>query len=114
MGAIRKESPPEHWDNSMTTRTLLLLISSNFIQTLELKGFLFSPGDDFFLMVFIQINKIVAVAGNPNKQVPVFVGRTLGFSQRLGINDVELNMVTIEIEIGPDKMGDILDAAFPI
>jgi hypothetical protein len=24
MGAIHKESPPEHWDNSMTTRTLLL------------------------------------------------------------------------------------------
>jgi len=23
MGAIHKESPPEHWDNSMTTRTLL-------------------------------------------------------------------------------------------
>ena len=23
MGAIHRESPPEHWDNSMTTRTLL-------------------------------------------------------------------------------------------
>jgi hypothetical protein len=26
MGAIHKESPPEHWDNSMTTRTLLLKV----------------------------------------------------------------------------------------
>jgi hypothetical protein len=25
MGAIHKEPPPEHWDNSMTTRTLLLV-----------------------------------------------------------------------------------------
>lgn len=67
MGAIHKESPPEHWDNSMTTRTLLWLISSNFIQTLGLKGFLLGAGDDFFLMVYIQINKIVAVTGDPNK-----------------------------------------------
>jgi len=67
MGAIHKESPPEHWDNSMTTRTLLLLVSSNFIQTLALKGFLLCAGDDFCLMVFIQINKIVAVAGDSDK-----------------------------------------------
>ena len=67
MGAIHKESPPEHWDNSMTTRTLLWLISSNFIQTLDLKKCLLGAGDDFFLMVFIQINKIVAVTGDPNK-----------------------------------------------
>jgi hypothetical protein len=35
MRVIRKESPPEHWDNSMTTRTLLLVISLPVGKTLE-------------------------------------------------------------------------------
>ena len=35
MGAIRKESPPEHWDNSMTTRTLLIVLSSILYKTLD-------------------------------------------------------------------------------
>ena len=85
MRVIRKESPPEHWDNSMTTRTLLLVISLPIGKTLEevLKGSLFGAGDDFFLMVFIQIDEIITVTGDPDKQVPVLIGCVLSFSQGL-------------------------------
>jgi hypothetical protein len=52
-------------------------------RTLALKRLLLGAGNDFLLMVLIQINKIIAVAGDPDKQVPIFVGCILSFSQGL-------------------------------
>ena len=33
----------------------------------------------------------------------------LGFTQRFGIDDVELNMMAIKIEVGPNQMSEFVD-----
>ena len=71
----------------------------------QLKGFLLGSGNNFLLVVLVQVNEIITVTGYPNQQVFVIPRRRLGPAQGLGIDDIELDMMPIEFKIGPDEMG---------
>ena len=58
--------------------------------------------DNLVLKFKPEINKIIAVAGNPYEKIAVIVRCALGIAQGPGVNNVKLNMVSIESEIGPD------------
>jgi len=60
-------------------------------------------GNDFVLQVFAQVVEVVAVACHPNNQVAVFFGVLLGIAQGVGRYHVELYVVAIESEVGPDQ-----------
>jgi len=75
-----------------------------------LECFLGRPGDDLLLKVFPDVHEIVAVAGDANDQVPVFFGVFLGVPESPGIHHIELDVVGIVTEIGPDEPSEFLDA----
>lgn len=69
---------------------------------------------NFFLVIFVQIDEIITVTGDPNQQIPVFIRCGLCVSQCLGIDDIKLNMMAIEFEIGTNEVGKIFDALFAV
>ena len=68
-------------------------------------GFVLCSGYDFVLQLLGHVVEVVAVAGDADQQVTVFLGMLLGVVQGGGINDVELDMVTAELEVGADERG---------
>ena len=66
--------------------------------------------DDFLLQFGSQIVEIVAVACHTYNQVLVFLRIFLGIAQGIGRNHIELNVVSVLAEIGPDQLGDLPDA----
>ena len=74
------------------------------------KGSMFGSSNYFFLMVFVQVNKIIAVAGHSDEQVTVFMGGCLGFAEGFGVNDIELDMMAIQFEISPNEVTEVIDA----
>ena len=75
---------------------------------LESKRLLDRSGNNLFLMVFVQIDKIIAVSGHPHQKMPIFFGGGLGFTQGFRIHYIKLDMVTVEIKIGAYQMGKVL------
>ena len=65
-------------------------------------------------MIFVQINEIVAVSRNAHQQISILIRGLLGLAERVGIDYVELNMVAVELEIGADEAGEVIDALFTL
>ncbi len=74
----------------------------------HLHQLLFRSADDLFLVVTVKIDEVIAVTGHPDQQVAVFVGVFLGGAQGLGIDDIELDVMAAEGEIGADKAAQLV------
>jgi quercetin dioxygenase-like cupin family protein len=72
----------------------------------------FSPVDDLLLVVGVQVHEVVAVAGHAHQQVAVLLGTGLGLAQRGAVHDVELDVVAVETEIGPDEPDELVQVLF--
>ena len=68
---------------------------SGGVQFFISEGFMLCPVDDLLLMILVQIDKVVTIAGHAYEQVAVGVWIRLGLAKRLRIHDVELNMVPV-------------------
>jgi len=56
-------------------------------------------GDDLFLQRGRQVAEVVGVAGDPDDEAAVSLGVDLGLAQRLGGDDVELDVVAVGLEV---------------
>jgi len=74
------------------------------------KSLLLSASDDFVLQRFGQIAEVVTIAGDPHDEVAIFLRIGLGGSQGIRRNDVELNVVTVQLEVRPDQVGKAIEA----
>lgn len=54
--------------------------------------------NNLFLVVDVQIDKVVAVPGHAHQQIAIFSGSGLGLAQGLGINHIKLNMMPVELK----------------
>lgn len=70
------------------------------------------PCDDLFLLIVVEIYEVVAVAGDADQEAAVFVGIRLRVAQRIFVDDVELDVVSAELEVGADEVLDALDPLF--
>jgi len=68
------------------------------------------PADDLVLQVGRAIQEIIAVSGHAHDQVAVFLRVDLGFAKGVGRDDVELDVVGVHLEIGPDEMAEVAEA----
>ena len=66
-------------------------------------------GDDLVLEVDAEADKVVAVAGDPHDEVAVLLGVSLRLAERLGGDDVELDVMPIHPEVGSDEVGEFVD-----
>ncbi len=71
-----------------------------------------SPADNLFLMICIQINKIVTIPGNPNQKIFIFIRVLLGLFQRRCIHHIKLNMVSTEGEVGSYQTAEFVKILF--
>ena len=67
-------------------------------------------GKDLLLVMLVQIDKIVAVAGNPHQQVTIVVRGCLGIAQGLGVHNIKLNMMPVESKIAANEMHQAFNA----
>jgi len=74
------------------------------------KSLLLSASDDFVLRRFGQIAEVITIAGDPHNEVAIFLRISLGGSQGTRRNDVELYVVTVQLEVRPDQVGRAIDA----
>jgi len=65
--------------------------------------------DDFVLELGPAVDEIVAVAGDADDQVAVFLGMLLRLPERVRGHDVELDVVPVELEIRPHQVAEIPD-----
>jgi hypothetical protein len=73
-----------------------------------LEGLMFGPADNFILQFGTQVDKIIAVTGNTDDKVAVLPRILLGFLQGFGADDIELDMMAIQFEIGPDQKSKLV------
>ena len=66
--------------------------------------------DDLVLELSVEMVEVITVARDPYDQVPVFLRLPLGSPQGVGIDDVELDVMPIEAEVGPDQAHELLQA----
>ena len=66
---------------------------------MSLETFLRVAGDDFFLLVVVEVNKVVAVACDTDEETAVVVRVRLCIAQCGFVNYVELDMVSSEFEV---------------
>ena len=66
-------------------------------------------GDDLVLQLFGHIVEIVAIASHANEQIAILVGMLLGIEEGSGVNDVELDVVSAELEVGADERSHLLE-----
>ena len=62
--------------------------------------------------MLIQIHEIVTVAGDAHQQVPIVIRTGLGFFQGRGVDDVKLDVMAVQPEIGSDKVREFADVRF--
>ena len=77
-----------------------------------LEPFLGVPCDYFFLLVSIEVYEVIAVACDPDKKSAVAVGMFLSIAESIFIHNVELDMVSAELEVRADKVLHAFDAFF--
>ena len=77
-----------------------------------LETFLCIPGDYLFLLVVIEVNEVIAVACYPYKEPAVVLRMGLCITESILVNNVELDMVSAEFEVGADEILDPFDALF--
>ena len=54
-----------------------------------------------------HIVEVVGVAGDANEEVAVFIGVLLGIEERGRVDDIELDVVAAELEVGADEMTEL-------
>ena len=74
-----------------------------------LECLLFGAGNDFVLQVPAHIYEVIAVTGHPDDKVAMLLGILLGFTLRLGVNNVELNMMAVELEVRSNQVGKFVN-----
>ena len=67
------------------------------------------PGDNFLLVMPVQVDEVIAVTGNPHQQVAILIGYLLGPAQGGGVHHIELDVMAVQVEIGSDKMSHAVD-----
>ena len=65
--------------------------------------------DDFFLQGVTEVAEVIAVAGDAHDQVAVFLGAGLGLAQGFGVHDIELDVVSVQAEIGADELAEFVE-----
>ena len=65
-------------------------------------------GDDFVLQLLCHVVKIVTIASHAHQQVTVFVGVLLGIVEGGRVDNVELDVVATEFEVGADELCQLL------
>jgi hypothetical protein len=70
------------------------------------------PADNLFLMVDVQVHKIITVPCHPDQQITVFFRVRLGAAEGLGIYYIKLDMVPVQFEIGPNEVRQFLKILF--
>ena len=72
------------------------------------KRLMLCTGNDLVLQRLAQITEVVAVSCHAHDQVAVLVRVLLGCSQRVGIDNVELNMVPIQPKVRSDQPHEVV------
>ena len=70
-------------------------------------------GDDFFLVVLIKVDKIVAVPCDADEKAAVFVRLLLRLAQCFRIDHVELDVMSSEFKVGPYELAHLLKSGVP-
>ena len=60
-------------------------------------------GDNLVLQLLSHIVEVVAIASHANEQVAILLRMQLGIVKGGGVNDVELDVMTTELEVGTDE-----------
>ena len=68
--------------------------------------------DDLVLQFLAQVAEVIAVACNAYDKVLVLLGVCLGGKEGLTVDNVELDVVTVHIEVGADKVCHLVEANF--
>jgi hypothetical protein len=68
--------------------------------------------DDLILELFYQIAEVVAVPGDADDEVPVVVGLLLRAPERVGVDHVELNVVSVEPDVGSETLAIFVEAVW--
>ena len=66
-----------------------------------------SPRDDLILELAIKVRKVVAVSGDADNEMPVFLWIVLCLTQRIGVYDIELDVVSVESEVTANEMRNL-------
>ena len=70
---------------------------------------MFCSGDDFILKVAAKVDEVIAIACDTDNKVSMIFGIFLGITQGFGVDDVELNMVTIELEVASYQVREVME-----
>ena len=68
--------------------------------------------DDLLLVVFVQVNEVIAVPGHAHQKVAILIRCGLGFLKGVRVHDVELDMVSVEPEVGSDELHQLVQVFF--
>lgn len=79
-----------------------------------LEGFLFSSGNDLVLQYLAEIAEVIAVSCNADYEVPILLWVGLGCPKGFRCDYVELDMMTIQLEVRSDQVGQIVEAFFSL
>lgn len=74
---------------------------------------LLRPRDDLVLKSPAEIPEMVTVAGNPDDEIPVVFRMLLSLQKRLAVNDIELNVVAVQVEIGAHQACHVVEPLLP-
>ena len=77
-----------------------------------LEAFLRVSRYDFFLLVVVEVYEVVAVARDADEEAAIVVRVGLGVAQRRFVDDVELDVVSAEFEVGADEVLDAFNSLF--
>ena len=66
----------------------------------------FRAGDNLVLQLLGHVVEVVAVAGNADEEVAVLVGVLLCVEEGGGVDNVELDVMAAELEVGADEVSE--------
>ena len=78
----------------------------------SLESFLSVPCDYLFLLVSVEVYEVIAVACDPDKESAVVIRMFLSVTESIFVHNVELDMVSAELEVRADKVLHAFDAFF--
>lgn len=73
---------------------------------------MFCSFDNLVLQVDTDVHEVIAVASDPDDQVPVFFRMLLCFTKSVSSDNIELDMMAVQPEIGSYEMGELVDSLF--